>query len=137
MRAICWYPLGSPSPQHTHTYTPCRKECQINQNGPSFYSRLELTHDTGVEKKQGGWGAALSYSEGTQLSRDGSGRVKSRPEEKRYPGCSLGSSGANHLCCDPSTEVKPDTSTTRPKQATPLILFSHFHLLLDVIAVLD
>lgn len=38
---------------------------------------------TGVEKKQGGWEAALSYSEGTRLSRDGSGRVKSRPEEKR------------------------------------------------------
>lgn len=29
------------------------------------------------------------------------------------------------------------TSTSRPKRATPLILFSHFRLLLDVITVWD
>lgn len=37
-----------------------------------------------------------------------------------------------------SLRVTPKaTSTTRPKQATPLIPLSHFRLLLDVITVLD
>lgn len=78
-----------------------------------------------------------SCSEGSQLSRGGLGRVKVG-KEKRCPWSwvFLGVFGVNHLSYYPGTEALLCQSTTRPKQATPQNVFSHFCPLL-VITALD